>query len=125
MHGLAACSSQTKDPSSSATGDPVKSEQPAATAAAGLKAVVINVALPYITNNGEAWSGLDVDLLKAIQNEQSDDSASTELTSTEVSCVAEAQDALTNGTPTSFVALASRGNDPRKSTQRFPLPWAA
>ena len=54
MLGLASCSSQTKDPSPSATGNPVKSEQPVATAAAGLKAVVINNALPYSTKNGDA-----------------------------------------------------------------------
>ena len=63
--GLAACSSQTKTASSST--------------AVGMKAVVINDALPYSTKDGDAWSGLAVDVLKAIQNEQTGDSASTEL----------------------------------------------
>ena len=58
MLGLAACSSQTKDTTTSATGDPV-----------GVKAVVINDALPYSTKNGDAWTGLAVDVLKAIQKE--------------------------------------------------------
>ena len=81
--GLAACSSQTKTASSST--------------AVGMKAVVINDALPYSTKDGDAWSGLAVDVLKAIQNEQSGDSASTELSYQEVNSVSEAQDALSSG----------------------------
>jgi len=81
--GLAACSSQTKTTSSST--------------AVGMKAVVINDALPYSTKDGDAWSGLAVDVLKAIQNEQTGDSASTELSYQEVSSVSEAQDALSSG----------------------------
>ena len=81
--GLAACSSQTKTTSSST--------------AVGMKAVVINDALPYSTKDGDAWSGLAVDVLKAIQNEQSGDSASTELSYQEVNSVSEAQDALSSG----------------------------
>ena len=81
--GLAACSSQTKTTSSST--------------AMGMKAVVINDALPYSTKDGDAWSGLAVDVLKAIQNEQSGDSASTELSYQEVNSVSEAQDALSSG----------------------------
>ena len=81
--GLAACSSQTKTTSSST--------------AVGMKAVVINDALPYSTKDGDAWSGLAVDVLKAIQNEQSGDSASTELSYQEVSSVSEAKDALSSG----------------------------
>jgi polar amino acid transport system substrate-binding protein len=81
--GLAACSSQTKTASSST--------------AVGMKAVVINDALPYSTKDGDAWSGLAVDVLKAIQNEQTGDSASTELSYQEVSSVSEAQDALSSG----------------------------
>ena len=80
--GLAACSSQTNTTS---------------TAAVGLKAVVINDALPYSTKNGDAWSGLAVDVLKAIQKEQTGDSASTELSYQEVSSVSEAKDALSSG----------------------------
>ena len=80
--GLAACSSQTNTTS---------------TAAVGLKAVVINDALPYSTKNGDAWSGLAVDVLKAIQKEQTGDSASTELSYREVSSVSEAKDALSSG----------------------------
>jgi len=81
--GLAACSSQTKTTSSST--------------AVGMKAVVINDALPYSTKDGDAWSGLAVDVLKAIQNEQSGDSASTELSYQEVSSVSEAKDVLSSG----------------------------
>ena len=81
--GLAACSSQTKTASSST--------------AVGMKAVVINDALPYSTKDGDAWSGLAVDVLKAIQNEQSGDSASTELSYQEVNSVSEAKDALSSG----------------------------
>ena len=81
--GLAACSSQTKTASSST--------------AVGMKAVVINDALPYSTKDGDAWSGLAVDVLKAIQNEQSGDSASTELSYQEVSSVSEAKDVLSSG----------------------------
>ena len=81
--GLAACSSQTKTTSSST--------------AVGMKAVVINDALPYSTKDGDAWSGLAVDVLKAIQNEQTGDSASTELSYQEVSSVSEAKDALSSG----------------------------
>ena len=81
--GLAACSSQTKTASSST--------------AVGMKAVVINDALPYSTKDGDAWSGLAVDVLKAIQNEQTGDSASTELSYQEVSSVSEAKDALSSG----------------------------
>jgi polar amino acid transport system substrate-binding protein len=81
--GLAACSSQTKTASSST--------------AVGMKAVVINDALPYSTKDGDAWSGLAVDVLKAIQNEQTGDSASTELSYQEVSSVSEAKDVLSSG----------------------------
>ena len=81
--GLAACSSQTKTTTSST--------------AVGMKAVVINDALPYSTKNGDAWSGLAVDVLKAIQKEQTGDSASTELSYREVSSVSEAKDALSSG----------------------------
>ena len=81
--GLAACSSQTKTTSSST--------------AVGMKAVVINDALPYSTKDGDAWSGLAVDVLKAIQNEQTGDSAATELSYQEVSSVSEAKDALSSG----------------------------
>ena len=81
--GLAACSSQTKTTGSSTT--------------VGMKAVVINDALPYSTKDGDAWSGLAVDVLKAIQNEQTGDSASTELSYQEVNSVSEAQDALSSG----------------------------
>ena len=81
--GLAACSSQTKTTSSST--------------AVGMKAVVINDALPYSTKDGDAWSGLAVDVLKAIQNEQTGDSASTELSYQEVSSVSEAKDVLSSG----------------------------
>ena len=81
--GLAACSSQTKTASSST--------------AVGMKAVVINDALPYSTKDGDAWSGLAVDVLKAIQNEQTVDSASTELSYQEVSSVSEAKDVLSSG----------------------------
>ena len=122
MLGLAACSSQTNDPSSSATGDPVKSEQLAASAAAGLKAVVINDALPYSTKNGEAWSGLAVDVLKAIQKEQSGDSASTDLTYVEVSSVAEAQDALTSGTANIVCGIGFSWERSKKIN--YTLPFA-
>ena len=81
--GLAACSAQTKTNSSST--------------AVGMKAVVINDALPYSTKDGDAWSGLAVDVLKAIQNEQTGDSASTELSYQEVSSVSEAKDVLSSG----------------------------
>ena len=80
--GLSACSSQTDTTSSTEV---------------GLKAVVINDALPYSTKNGDAWSGLAVDVLKAIQKEQTGDSASTELSYREVSSVSEAKDALSSG----------------------------
>jgi polar amino acid transport system substrate-binding protein len=87
MLGLAACSSQTKDTTTSATGGAV-----------GLKAVVINDALPYSNKNGDAWTGLAVEVLKAIQKEQSEENATTELSYVEVGSVSEAKDALTSGT---------------------------
>ena len=87
MLGLAACSSQTKDTTTSATGGAV-----------GLKAVVINDALPYSKKNGDAWTGLAVDVLKAIQKEQSEENATTELSYVEVGSVSEAKNALTSGT---------------------------
>ena len=122
MLGLAACSTQTNDTSSSASGDPVKSEKPATTAPDGLKAVVINGALPYSTKNGDAWSGLAVDVLKAIQKEQSSDSASTELSFQEVSSVSEAQEALASGTANIVCGIGFSWERSKKIN--YTLPFA-
>ena len=106
--GLAACSSQTKTASSST--------------AVGMTAVVINDALHYSTKDGDAWSGLAVDVLKAIQNEQTGDSASTELSYQEVSSVSEAKDALSSGKANIVCGL---GFSWKRSKQiNYTLPFA-